>query len=214
MADDQLDAAVGAALEARARGDSAAMNQAFDVAKQTAEALYPEGDGEPAKVTPSGPGESVSAEVLDTIREVLISTGDTDMADARLASTVESALSFAQSFDRANPELAAEIVDLASTDARIYSLVLKFAAAQGRAAPRQAPAPAPTRARTNPDSSYAPVEPILSHRESIEADIDAMIAQTPPGSFGYTDRRFQKRLQALYSQLDDGPITGRGARWT
>src|SRR4029077_16793480 len=99
MADTELDAATAAAIDARSRGDTAAMNQHFDSAKAIAESNYSE-DGEPA---PSGTasGSRVSAEALDRLREIL----PPDLTDARLPGFAESGLAYAESFDKQYPAL-------------------------------------------------------------------------------------------------------------
>jgi predicted kinase len=181
MSDEQLDALTQQGMEALRTGDRATADAAFGQRDNLARDIYRE-DGEPAPSPSPSNGERVSSETLDQISEILCSTGHSDMADATLSSTVEHALAYAEQFDRQHPVLAQEIADLASTDARVYSLVLKYAAAQGRQTPRQAAVPAPS--RTNPDRSYQPVEPILTRQEAIQTDIDQMIAQHPPGSMG------------------------------
>jgi hypothetical protein len=125
------------------------------------------------------------------------------MADAMLSSHVRSAHSFATQFEKANPELAAELAELASSDAKIYATVLKFCASQNRQAARQSPAATQQQQR----SERQMVEPILSEKEMIQDRINEMsknlsTEKTPA---------FWREWTALHERLHGtDPIPGRG----
>jgi hypothetical protein len=102
----ELDAAVSAAMTARESGNVDAANEAFDNVRQVAEATYPE-EGDEALAPASGEF-AMSQESLDQISDILTATGNSDMCDARLSSTVRQAHAYAQEFERSNPTLASQ----------------------------------------------------------------------------------------------------------
>ena len=127
---------------------------------------------------------------------------------------LDRAMATIDSFDEKIPGLKESLsVELTGPGGETIQLgndpvVLKLAALIGRElAGRGSKADLPQ--AQNVDTPPPRSTPSGRSAEAVQADIDAMIAQAPPGTRKYTDPKFQKRLSALFDELTGGrPIVG------
>lgn len=205
---DQIATLTEQAIDAFSAGDKDSAAALFAERDGIANEMFP-GDGAQAK--PSGyEGPRLDSDSVSVIVENLSFTPE-GRATIELAGGVDgaefagrayAAHSYAVEFERQHPELAAAIETAVIQDPTLFLSVFRAAADRGRSTESK-----PRETKVTEQRTPSPKE-----HESLQDQIDAILAENPVGSDTYKSNKVQRRLQELYKAQGDEPIVGREMR--